>query len=126
MGLYKNIIKRIPPDEIYVSGGIENLMRDMADDSTEFENMLVEYGIKCVKKRMDKETKKIKREDENPLLTMNRLIEYLAEESGVYKDMCGEDDIYNTIPASEALKDAKKVMSYLEKEHGKLPLIEQE
>lgn len=127
MGWFKEIKKSIPPDEINVSGGIENLMRDIADDSTEFENMLVEYGIECFIKKMDKKVKNGKRKSipefleiskdtfiENPLLTNQRVIDYCQDQYIGSVDICGEDDIYNTFPAKKAMEDAIKVQTYLE------------
>lgn len=51
---------------------------------------------------------------ENPILTMNRVLEYCEEMYAVGVDCCGEDDKANTIPAKNALEDAKKVLDYLE------------
>lgn len=113
MGWFKKIKKSIPPDEINASGGIENLMRDIADDSTEFENMLVEYGIECFIKKMDKKISKNKF-IENPLLTNQRVIDYCQDQYIGSVDCCGEDDIYNTFPAKKAMEDAIKVQTYLE------------
>lgn len=58
MGLFKTIKNMIPPDEISASGGLENLMMDIADQNEGFESLIVEYGIKCFKKKLDKKIKK--------------------------------------------------------------------
>ena len=47
MGLYKDIKSYMPPDAIEASSNLEDIMRDIADRNDSFENLLVEYGIKC-------------------------------------------------------------------------------
>ena len=54
MGLFKEIKKMIPPEEISANGGLENLMRTLTDESCEFENLIVEFGIQCFKKKLDR------------------------------------------------------------------------
>jgi hypothetical protein len=51
---------------------------------------------------------------ENPILIMKRVLEYCEEMYAVGVDCCGEDDNANTIPAKNAMEDAKKVLNYLE------------
>lgn len=52
MGLFKRITNLIPPDEIEVSGGVRNLIRNIAEESEYFNTLVFEYGNKCYAKKL--------------------------------------------------------------------------
>lgn len=124
MGLFKTIKAMLPPDEIEVSGGIENLMMEIADDNEGFNNLLVEYGIKCFKKKLDKEIIKKRKETVymdgkevyivNPIVRMQRVVNFCKTQYEIYEDLQGEHD-EDTENAKAILNEANKVLEYLEK-----------
>ena len=113
MGLFKNIKNSIPPDEISVSGGVENLMRDIADDNDCFENMVFEYGIKSFVKTLDKKIIKKKSPLAKTCKDMRKVLKVLEENVDAMADCCGEDDYFNFLPAKDAYEKAKSILVYL-------------
>lgn len=115
MGYYKSILNNV---EGFISpnmskDSIEDVFCKLADESGEFENLVFTYGVRKFTKRYRSEQKNDEFV-ENPLLTMIRVIDYCKSSYDASLDCCGEDDEINTIPAKEALEDAKKVLAYLE------------
>lgn len=110
MGLYKAIKERLNLDTCKEVN--EDSLRNLADWNGDFENLLVEYGIKNF-------IKKYKKEDIcRAILAQYKAIEYLGEIKEGFTDLCGEDDEINVREADAALENALAVMKYLEHKYG--------
>lgn len=88
---------------------LKDFLRERADESEGFENMIFEYGLDCIANN---------RVRINCLNNLSNLVEYLKDEWATFIDICGEEDEICTLPALKRFGEAAGLLLVLEAEWG--------